>query len=563
MSVGGPTTVGLFSLFGAVPAGILIYLLLDEREKPAIQWFVLAMAAGGGWSITWGLSLLVSSATLTMLFQNIFNFFATLAAIAWFLLAVEFSYRKTVWRGYFGLLLVIPLTTQVLIWSGNPRHLVYASDSYVDEAGIFVREIGPWLAFDHQIFAYSLVFGAVAIWIGKAMTSTGKRRQQLVWWIIATGILILPGISWNLGLVPIYLELTPYAIFFAGFGFIYLFFEDRKLRLFNITPFAREQALDELDNAVVTLNADGRIADINPAMQRLFALDQTDVRGATIEAVWADYPELIESIAEGVSNREVSLSIDGSERHFVLRVSPVEYGRGAVGKTVVLDDVTALIERERELHLLKRVFARIFRHNIRNELMVVESYANMISEAGDQTHAEYSQEILESAGRILDHSEKARLIEAVVDESVLECITIEDLVADVITPYHRDQAEITVEFEDNWTIQAHPQIRAALEELLDNAIQHGHRDDGTTTHVEIWAERDGNYVTLYVEDDAGGLDEHEIDVLERAVESDLEHGSGVGLWLVRWVLQSSHGELVVELTDEGTRMGLVLPTPDS
>jgi hypothetical protein len=65
----------------------------------------------------------------------------------------------------------------------------------------------------------------------------------------------------------------------------------------------------------------------------------------------------------------------------------------------------------------------------------------------------------------------------------------------------------------------------------------------------------GTAVTRYrprVEGDFARIEHH------RGEETDLEHGSGVGLWLVRWVVEHSDGALLTEPTAEGTRMGLRL-----
>jgi sensor histidine kinase regulating citrate/malate metabolism len=60
-----------------------------------------------------------------------------------------------------------------------------------------------------------------------------------------------------------------------------------------------------------------------------------------------------------------------------------------------------------------------------------------------------------------------------------------------------------------------------------------------------------------------GVRESEIAVLEEKQESKLQHGSGVGLWLVRWIAERSGGELSIAQTDEGSWVALRLPTPDA
>jgi signal transduction histidine kinase len=46
-----------------------------------------------------------------------------------------------------------------------------------------------------------------------------------------------------------------------------------------------------------------------------------------------------------------------------------------------------------------------------------------------------------------------------------------------------------------------------------------------------------------VADDGPGIPDHERAVLTDGEETALEHGSGLGLWLVHWVVERSGGRL--------------------
>jgi len=47
-------------------------------------------------------------------------------------------------------------------------------------------------------------------------------------------------------------------------------------------------------------------------------------------------------------------------------------------------------------------------------------------------------------------------------------------------------------------------------------------------------------------------------VLERGRETDLNHGSGIGLWLVRWTATTLEGDLDFD-TSDGTTVTVRLP----
>jgi signal transduction histidine kinase len=72
-------------------------------------------------------------------------------------------------------------------------------------------------------------------------------------------------------------------------------------------------------------------------------------------------------------------------------------------------------------------------------------------------------------------------------------------------------------------------------------------------------ESDDGWVVLSVEDDGPGLDEMEANVISKGKEHALEHGSGLGLWLVNWIATRYGGSFQVESDDGGTRATVRLP----
>lgn len=67
-------------------------------------------------------------------------------------------------------------------------------------------------------------------------------------------------------------------------------------------------------------------------------------------------------------------------------------------------------------------------------------------------------------------------------------------------------------------------------------------------------------VYIRVTDNGPGIPEHEYSVLTAGEETALEHGSGLGLWLIFWVVNKSGGELIFEDADpRGSTVTMVLP----
>ncbi|MFW6045628.1 MAG: sensor histidine kinase, partial [Natronomonas sp.] len=98
----------------------------------------------------------------------------------------------------------------------------------------------------------------------------------------------------------------------------------------------------------------------------------------------------------------------------------------------------------------------------------------------------------------------------------------------------------------------------AIEELVENAIIH---NDRRTPSVTITVEAGDEMVRITIADDGPGIPDEEAGVLlgDRDIEP-LYHGSGLGLWLVHWIVHRSDGTLTFEKTDHrGSRVTIGLP----
>ena len=63
--------------------------------------------------------------------------------------------------------------------------------------------------------------------------------------------------------------------------------------------------------------------------------------------------------------------------------------------------------------------------------------------------------------------------------------------------------------------------------------------------MELSADR----VTIRVADNGPGIDEEEYAAVERGTETQLDHASGLGLWLIRWGASIAGGSVSVADND--------------
>ncbi|ELZ26347.1 signal-transducing histidine kinase-like protein, partial [Halosimplex carlsbadense 2-9-1] len=101
-------------------------------------------------------------------------------------------------------------------------------------------------------------------------------------------------------------------------------------------------------------------------------------------------------------------------------------------------------------------------------------------------------------------------------------------------------------------------IELALTELLENSVEYG----GEHVNIRVEADREAGRVDLRVDDDGPGIPDYERTVVDESTEiTQLEHGSGLGLWIVRWVVDSCGGRLRFEESDLGGTAVVLSLTP--
>jgi signal transduction histidine kinase len=105
---------------------------------------------------------------------------------------------------------------------------------------------------------------------------------------------------------------------------------------------------------------------------------------------------------------------------------------------------------------------------------------------------------------------------------------------------------------------ATPRLQLALRELGENAAKHGGQSQ---VRYRVEAPDDG-HVTIQIQDSGPGLPECERDVLSGSRETPLNHGEGIGLWLVNWIVTGVGGS-VTATVDDGTTVSIRLSTRES
>jgi signal transduction histidine kinase len=159
-------------------------------------------------------------------------------------------------------------------------------------------------------------------------------------------------------------------------------------------------------------------------------------------------------------------------------------------------------------------------------------------------------------------SEKARTIEEAlhVDDADPGATDAVSLVRRRLSAARTDHPEL--ETSTDFPDRAFARVRdpellsAAVDNVVDNAVEHADRSD---PRLDVAITVDDDSVVVRFADNGPGIPEQELSVLESDEETQLEHLSGLGLWLVNWVLENTDGEATFESTASGSVVRFRLP----
>ncbi|ELZ97977.1 signal-transducing histidine kinase-like protein [Haloferax mucosum ATCC BAA-1512] len=322
---------------------------------------------------------------------------------------------------------------------------------------------------------------------------------------------------------------------------------ERRLREF-------EMAVEQAGHAIYLTKSDGEITYVNPAFEAITGYERDEAVGKTPailnsgEMDEAYYEELWETIETGSTWQEqITDQRKSGELYTAIQtIASITEGDEVLGYVAIQSDITESVLTRQRLGVLNRML----RHNLRNRVNVIEGYAAVIrSDATDESLIAAADNILSASAELAIVADKAQTVADLL-ESEGTARRVTDMVAVSVdhaeSQYPDATVSSTVESECSRVVDN--RLRVAIDELVSNALEHG----GGTVHIDVFpSSTDSTKLVVRVSDDGPGLPQTEWEVIERGEETPLEHGTGMGLWLVNWVVTKVGGSMALESSHLG------------
>ena len=212
------------------------------------------------------------------------------------------------------------------------------------------------------------------------------------------------------------------------------------------------------------------------------------------------------------------------------------------------------------------MLTRVLRHNLRNDLDTILAHVEEIDDPALRERIAAEIETTQRTGR------KARAVETVLAASheqrhEVDLSEIIGAVADERRQQH-DGCAVTVETPASVVVVSHEQLlRRLLTEVVENGLEHATVDQPAVDVSIVGADERTDTLSIVVADNGPGIPDHEYETLDAGTETPLKHGSGIGLWIVNWIVDYLGAELSFKTTgDTGTTVRITLhgtPVVDS
>lgn len=319
-----------------------------------------------------------------------------------------------------------------------------------------------------------------------------------------------------------------------------------------------KKIIDNVRDHIAVVDSDGEIVFVNKAWREFgdkngLEMDEYGVGSNYIkisrEADEEEHPEggevarqIKAVLMEEKQNAELEYDCHGpnKKRWFKCEITPLEHkDRYAVIKHI---NVTERRKAENWIEFMRSTM----NHDLKNKIQVIEGYNQLIRENISETQ-KTTDRYTEKIGKSINDTKKLlNKIQAInqVKKEETKPIKIKETIKPAINEYEEavESKDIEIKLDaGECKVHAGPLLKELFKNLITNSLHHA-----DCSQIKIKTEsRDGRCVVSYSDDGVGIPDEKKQSVFKKGYTDS--GGSGLGLYLVKKIVERYEGEL--ELTD--------------
>ncbi len=295
----------------------------------------------------------------------------------------------------------------------------------------------------------------------------------------------------------------------------------------------------------------GEITDANRAAEEIIGSDREDIIGREYLTIHPEvYRERVQEIFDeedpSFSSEYDILNAEGERVPVEIRTSTLELGSKSI-RFLALNDISKrkeAEEREEFLHSL-------LRHDLKNKMQISKGFLQLLEEADLEERYDRSVEkALDSFEEGMEIIEKVRKVRG-IEQDVVREIDIDEEIGKTIEEYRAEAEEhgmkISLELPENRTkVKGGDLLSEVFSNLVGNCIEHsgGHE-------IKVSCQETDGEVLCTLEDDGEGIPTDQMDEVFNRGYTTCEDSSGLGLFLVKEIIEKYGGSIEVRGSDLG------------
>lgn len=573
--------------------GFIIWSVLESRRKLVLlQKLYIGLCLG---MALWCMAMMglhftaIDDITMQYVWDSFSYLGATTLPVFVLFIAITFVRGINEIPKYWLFLFVLPLITNILVWTNPYHHLHYKVFSVFRDS----LEFGPNLMF-HGVFSYiCTIYGTILLIVFYIKNKENIFRSQSLLLIIGNSVPLLVSMVATIGIVQFPIYATPLAFTITG---ICTFFAISKYKIINLQPVATQMILDNISDSYFVINIDGVLLSENETFKRdlkgVYGIrERLNLDGYISEAGDKNVALLYNLINAVQSSKDSKTVItyeqdvivekenENQKMYYFVEVNPLISKENLLGYVIIFKDFTPvkksmqqlqenqtrMMEQERLAsigqmvgglaHNLKTpimsiagcstaidTLVREVEESVDNSSVTVEDYQQICSEMYD-----WLSKIKESCGYMSDIITiiKGQATNAGAAEQA--AFTIHDLITrSTMLMRHEllyNRCEIVSEYDVNTQYTLTGDINnliQVLNNLISNAIDAMSMNGGGK--IVIGIDETQEYLDLYVKDTGPGINPN----VKRKLFNEMTttkgvKGTGIGLFISNAVVRGKFG----------------------
>jgi PAS domain S-box-containing protein len=307
------------------------------------------------------------------------------------------------------------------------------------------------------------------------------------------------------------------------------------------------------------------VIDCNDRATQLLGYERGELLGMELREFHTDELDAISSFKRRVEENGTATAENVTYVTASGELLPVNLSASLVGiddEPYLMLGIQDISDRKRE-EQLNAVMNRVLRHNVQTDVNIIRGNTELVREQlTDPQSIERLATVETRAVNLEGLSQKAREIrQKVINEPARESYPVSDLLSRLESMLtDRYEVDLRIAPWGGATRQVSARLFAILEELCANAIEHTDADRPT---INVAAARDDSagMIEVWVADRGSGMPDLEQEIITTERETQLSHGQGLGLWLIRWLTMDLNGTVRIAWSD-GSGTGITVRVPE-